>query len=65
MRIGSNTPSAQLPVETQIEGELMNKELKQQKAEGEATVKMIESAAEATNRPLTEGPVGRRINVAV
>ena len=67
MRIGANTqPSLdKLPIEDQIDAELMSKELDQQRIEGSAAVKMIESTQVGVNMPLNEGPIGRRINIRV
>ena len=67
MQIGSNMgPSLEkLPVEAQIDAELMSKELDQQKIEGSAAIKMIESAQPGVNTPLKDGPVGRKINIRV
>ncbi|MEI6398234.1 MAG: hypothetical protein WCO71_05640 [Pseudomonadota bacterium] len=67
MQIGSNMgPSLEkLPVEAQIDAELMSKELDQQKIEGSAAIKMIESAQALVNTPLKDGPVGRKINIRV
>jgi hypothetical protein len=67
MRIASKSLTSldNLPVEAQIDAELLSKELDQQKIEGSAAVKMIQSAQAAVNIPLKEGPVGRRINIGV
>jgi hypothetical protein len=67
MKIGSTAqPSLdKLPVEAQIDAELMGKELDQQRIKGSAAVQMIESAQVAVNIPLNYGPVGRRINIRV
>ena len=67
MRIASNSPPSleHLPIEAQIDAELMVKELDQQKIEGSAAIKMIESSQVAVNIPLKEGPVGRKINIRV
>lgn len=67
MRISSCTSLESLPVEAQIDGELMRIEQDQIKADGNTTVDLIESAAPQrfVNRPLTSGPIGRRINIGV
>ena len=69
MRIGPSTPPSismdDVPVEAQIDAELMAKDLGEQRLEGQEAVKMIEAAAAGVNRPLTSGPIGRRINIAV
>ena len=67
MKIGSNSPSSldKLPVEDQIDAELMSRDLDQQRIEGSAAVKMIESSQIGVNMPLKEGPVGRKINIRV
>lgn len=67
MRIGSYPqPNLdQIPVEAQIEVELMSKELDQQKLDGAMSVKLIDSATAGINMPLSEGPVGRLINIRI
>lgn len=67
MRISSqNTPRLDnLPIENQIEAQLMVREQNQQKIEGEAALQLIDSAGAGVNNPLTEGPVGRRINIRI
>ena len=65
MKVTSSGPNlSALPVESQIDAQLMVMERDQVKADGEASIKLIESAVQFENRPLTEGHVGRRINIA-
>jgi hypothetical protein len=67
MRIGTSAPPSleNLPVDTQIDAELMSKEMEQQKIEAEASARLVEAAAVGINMPLREGPVGRRINIRI
>jgi hypothetical protein len=67
MRIGSSSPAnlEQLPAEAQIDAELMAKAAEQNRIEGDAAVRLIESATAGVNVPLTEGSVGRRINIRI
>lgn len=67
MKIGSYPqPSLEhIPVEAQIEAELMSQELDQLKADGAMNVKLIDSATAGINMPLSEGPVGRLINIRI
>jgi hypothetical protein len=73
MRISSSMPAADLstlPVEDQIDAEILRKEKEQLEVDGSMTVRLIESAAaslpgQLENKPLNFGSVGRRINIAV
>lgn len=74
MRISSFRP-APAPVasseeagelDAEIEGALLEQSQNQMKADGNAALALISAAADAgVNRPLTEGPVGRRINLKI
>jgi hypothetical protein len=71
MRISSSMRApdlSNLPVDAQIDAELMAKEKQQLETDGAMTVQMIDSAmVTATpfeNKPLNFGHVGRRINIA-
>ena len=65
MKITSARPDLRdLPVDRQIDAALMSMEKKQAEADGESAVKLIDSAIHLENRPLKEGPVGTRINIA-
>lgn len=54
---------SQPPVGMQIEAALLKKSNDQMKSEGEAVVDMIDDAG--INNPLSEGPIGRTINIGV
>lgn len=67
MRIVSSNQAnlEQLPAEVQIEAALMEKTAEQNRIEGSAALKLIENATAGVNRPLTEGSVGRQINIRI
>ena len=67
MRIGSSSQANldQLPAEVQIEAALMEKTAEQNRIEGDAALKLIENATAGVNRLLTEGSVGRQINIRI
>ncbi len=71
MRISSSLPPpdlSNLPVEEQIDAELLSQGKEQLERDGEVTVALIDSAMatqpQFENRPLNFGHVGRRINIA-
>lgn len=70
MRISSATPRA-LPevssdarLDAELDVALLEKAQSQLKVDGAAAIKMIDDA-KPVNRPLSEGPVGRLINIKV
>ena len=71
MRINSSTAytpdinTDDIPVEDQIDVELMSKDLDAMRAEGAGVVRLIEAADVGVNMPLKEGPIGRRINIRI
>ena len=70
MRVSSSSsvPSSvmdDVPVDDQIDVELMSKDLDEQRLEGSQAVQMIEAAGIGINMPLSSGPIGRRINIKI
>lgn len=51
-------------MEAELDGALLERAQGDQKAAGAAAVKLIESAV-GVNHPLSEGPVGRLINIRI
>ena len=49
----------------EIAGALLEMSHNQAKTEGASIIRMITDASQAVNQPLTEGLVGRRINIGV
>ncbi len=72
MRISGYRPPMPAPdmadqsseLDNEIAGALLEKDQNQAKAEGNAALTLIDSAA-GVNRPLSEGPVGRLINLKI
>ena len=62
MRVGAANTSPEL-MAAECDVAIQKKGQEQMKQEGEAVVKMIDNAG--VNRPLPEGPVGRKINIAM
>ena len=70
MKIAANGSSAPMPVESdgeldELDIELLKKGQDQIKADGKTALALIDSANIGVNRPLSEGPVGRNINIKI
>ena len=65
MRVNSCSNLPAEAVAAQVEVAIEKQGLDQIKDQGEAVVKMIDNSAPGVNRPLSEGPVGRMINIKI